>query len=227
MPGRREVGAHGDAERAVVALLDAQRHGGSRGVAVCGEYDVGAEVASLPRLASGLVQERCADTGHAAVVRPQGFGDAVPLEDLCAGGLGVAGQFLVKAQTGADQTVLREVGDLGPGQFDGAAAGDQAEAFVAPPTVCFRVRQAELLDLADSAGSEPVAADLFAREARLLQDGHVQPGPGKVVRGGGSGGTGADNQYLHRSADDVAAQLGDRAAVGGNGGSAAVGRCAR
>jgi hypothetical protein len=70
------------------------------------------------------------------------------------------------------------------------------------------VRQAELLDLADGPGREPVAADFLAREAGFLQDRDIEAGLGEVVRGGGSGRAGADNQYLHRSADDVAAQLG-------------------
>lgn len=122
------------------------------------------EVARLPRLASGVVKQGSAGTDDAAVRRAEGFGDAVPLENGGAGGLGMPGQLLVEAQARADQAVGGEIGDFRPGQLDSAAACDQPEALVAPPATLFGVRQAELLDLADGARSEPVAADLFARE---------------------------------------------------------------
>ena len=103
--------------------------------------------------------------GHPAIVGAQRLGDAVPFQHDGARGPGVPGQLLIEAEPGPDQSVLREVGDLGPGQLDAAAAGQQAQALVAAPALGFGVRQAKLLDLADGAGGEPVAADLFARES--------------------------------------------------------------
>ena len=122
----------------------------------------------------------------------------MPLEDLGAGGLGVPGQFLIEAQAGADQAVLRKVGDLRPGQLDGASARDQPKALVPAPAILFRVRQAELLDLPDGARGEAVAADFLAREAGFLQDRDINTGPGQVIRGRGAGRPRADDQYINR-----------------------------
>ena len=163
-----------------------------------GKYDVGTELVRLSRLASGLVKERCADSGDAAGVVPDGFGNAVPLQDFRACGLRVAGQLLVEAKPGADQAVLWEVGNVRPGQLHGPAARNQAQALVAAPALTFRVRQAELLDFTDGARREAVAADLLARETGFLQHGDFDAGPGQVISGGGPGGARADNQCFHR-----------------------------
>ena len=161
------------------------------------------------------------------VTRPssaaQRLGDAVAFQHDGARGLGVPGQFLVEAEPGPDQSVLREVGDLGPGKFDAAAAGQQAQALVAAPALGFGVRQAEFLDLADGAGGEPVAADLFRGKAGLFQHRDVDAGLRQVVGGSGPGRTGSDDQYFHggdeltRGPGDVAAQLRHRSGVGGQG----------
>ena len=158
---------------------------------------VGGEVARFARLASGVVQHRGADARDAAVLGAQRLGDAVAFQHDGARGLGMAGQLLVEAEPGPDQPVLREVGNLRPGQFDRAAAGDQPKALVPPPALGFRMREPQLLDLADRARSQAVAADLLAGKGGFFQHRDVNARLGEVVRGGGSGGSRADDQYFH------------------------------
>ena len=114
-----------------------------------------------------------------------------------ARGLRVPGEGFVEAQPGTDQAVGGEIGDLGPGQLDGAAAGNESKALVPPPTGVLGMRESQLLDLTDSARRESVAAHLFPGEGRFFEHRDVDACLGEVIRGGGPGGTRANYEYFH------------------------------
>ena len=80
------------------------------------------------------------------------------------------------------------------------------QALVVQPAVRLGAVDAEVDQLLHPARGEPVAADLRARERRLLQQEHVEPRPGEMRRGGGSGGAGADDDDVGRP---VGAVVGD------------------
>ena len=114
----------------------------------------------------------------------------------------MAGQLLVQVHPRARQTIGGEVGQLRPGHEQvvaavelGVAAVD-AQAFVAMEAVGLGDVDAEPDQRADGAGSEAVAADLVAREGRLLQQDDVETASGEVRSSGRSTRTGPDDHHV-------------------------------
>ena len=110
-----------------------------------------------------------------------------------AGLLRVAREQLVEVEARADQPVGGEAGQLGPGQLEAVAAAVDAQAAVADEAVGLAGVDAHVDERLDRARGEAVAADLLARERRLLQQQHVEAGLGEGVRGGRAAGAGADD----------------------------------
>ena len=195
-----EVGAHGDAQRPVVALLQAQGHGRARRVSVRGEDDVGGEVARLPVLRP----DSSRSAARTPVTRPSSERSASVT--LCRSSTTAPAAWACRASSSSKPSRVRIRPYCGKSDTSG-----QGSSMVRPPAISrrplfrrqppvFGVRQAELLDLADRARGEPVAADLFAREAGFFQHRDVDAGLGEVVGGGGPGRAPPDDQYIHGSA---------------------------
>ena len=108
----------------------------------------------------------------------------------------VPGEDLVELHARADQAVVREALELGPGQLVGAAVGDDPQAVVAGPALLRGDVHAHVDQGADRARGQAVAAHLVAGERRLLQQQHVAPGAGQPVRGGRARRSGPDDDDL-------------------------------
>ena len=189
----RVVGAHGHAHRAVLALLAAHRQGQPRGVAVRGDD----QRRGIPELGAGgaalLVHRLGGDAHDGALGVQDRAGDVGGLAQSRTVLDRVLGEDVVEVLPRADQAVGREAREVGPRQGQAHAAADDPQAVVLDPAVLLGRGDAEGDELLDGARGQPVAADLLAREARLLQDEDVQPGHGEVGRGGRSRGTGTDD----------------------------------
>ena len=203
----RVVPAHRDAERAVVALADAEAQRGARADAVAGDDQrraVGHRLAL--RAAAGV---DAGDAAGALVDRRAGDRDA--LLDAGPGGAGVVGEHLVEVAPGAHEAVGGEGGELGPVELDARAAADDAQAALVAPAGLLAGVDAEVDELLHPARGHAVAADLLAGERRLLQDEHVEPGARQVRRDRGACGTGTHD-------DDIGVGVGAAARSGGGGG---------
>ena len=135
-----------------------------------------------------------------------GVGDRGVLVQPRARLLGVPDQQLVEVLPGADGAEVRERRERRPLQLQADPAAEDAQAAVVQPAGLLAAVDAEIDDLFDAAGGEPVSADLRAREGGLLQQQHVQPRAGEVGGCGRTCGPGTDD-------DDVGVGL--RSAAGG------------
>ena len=179
-----EVRANGHAHRPVVTLGQAEGGGEPAGVAVSGDHH-GRGEGLLRAGGVALVVDRSrphADHPVGALVQHRA-GDRHALEQSRTRLLRVSGQRLVEVLARPDQPVVREGGQLGPGDLHPHAAADDPQALVADPAVFSAGRDAEGDQLLDRSGRQAVATDLLAREGRLLQQQHVQAGRREVRRG--------------------------------------------
>ena len=156
MPGRLVIGADSDAERPVVALVQAHRHRQPGRIAV-GRHDQPGVV-----LLAGFGGYPGDAAGPVIKHRP-GHGDA--LRQPGAGLLGVPGQDLIEVGPLADQAVAGIARQVRPVELDPAAAADDPQALVPQPAVTLGYRHAHPGECLDRARRQAVATDLFPRDS--------------------------------------------------------------
>ena len=132
--------------------------------------------------AGAVVDDRGADV--AALVQPR------------ARLLRLPGELLVEVVALADEAVVRVGGEIRPVQLEPDAAADDPQALVPQPARLFGDVDAHGDELLGGARGEAVAAHLLARERGLLQQQDVESGLGQVVRGGGTGWPGPDDDHI-------------------------------
>ena len=221
VPRRGEVGPHSHAERPVVALPMPSE------TAVRVEFPSAARTTSAlkSRVSPVLRPESSSSAARTPVTRPSSERSASVT--LWRSSTTAPADWACRASCSSKPSRVR----ISPYCGKSATSG-QGSSIVRPPAIrrrpLFRRQpsvsgcgESQLLDLADRARGESVAADLLAGKAGFLQHRDVNAGFGKVVGGGGSGRARPDDQYIHSrdrlsaGPGDVAAQLGHGSGVGG------------
>src|SRR5450631_3776786 len=108
---------------------------------------------------------------------------------------GPVGDHGVEVAPAHHVSVRRVVGMLRPGQLEGDAVGDRAQALEAQVRLEL-VGEAEVLQLADGAGGQPVPARLVAGELLAFDDEDPVACLGQPARRGGTGGATPDDQHV-------------------------------
>jgi hypothetical protein len=112
------------------------------------------------------------------------------VDDLCAGVDGGVHQGGVESAAGPHRAVIGEAAGGRPVEFAHLLAGDHPQA---ADVVGIVERDLELVQCADGAGRETVAADLVATVCTLLEHDHVGTRPGRLDRRRCARGSGADH----------------------------------
>ena len=185
------VAADGDTHGPVLALAQPEGEGEPAGVAVGADDDRGA-VRRRPAVLSG---RNDADDPAGALVEDR-VADGRALLQGRAGLLGLAGEDLVEVGPRPDEPVVGEARELGPGELEPHAAAVDPQAVVAEPTCLGADVDTHREQRPDGARGEAVAANLLARERRLLEEAYVEAGLRQVVGGGRAGGSGTDDDHV-------------------------------
>jgi hypothetical protein len=182
------IPADGNAHRATFVALDAecQRHAPRH--AVAGHHDRGTVG---DRLLVGSGHRLHADHAAAGVLNwraDRGLFLQPGARFHC-----VTGQHLVEIGAGTDQTVVGIGGQLRPRHLEAQATADDTQSLVVQPAGALTDVDAEFDERSGPTRSEPIAADLLARERGLFKEQDVEAGGGHPVRRATAAGSGTDN----------------------------------
>ncbi len=181
------VAAHGHAQRPAVVAVDVQTLRELAGHALAGEDQRGVEAHRR------LVLRPAADTDDAAGDVEDGLGDADVLIEPRPRTDRLLREQRIEVGARADEAERRETGQLGPVQVQPLAAADDAQAAVVQPAVGLADVDAHVDERAGAPRGQPVAADLLAREGRLLDQRDIEPGAREPVRRAAAARAGADH----------------------------------